>query len=258
VLSVNRLQLEDITVRPILEQEVIRYNALMQAHHYLRSLRPIGETLRYVALWRDQWVALINFSSAALKCAARVQWIGWSYRHQFDRLNLVTNNSWFLILPQWHYPNLASRTLSLCQKRLPADWMAHFHHPLLLLETFVDPTHFQATLYKATNWQLLGMTQGYRRLATAYQTNASPKLIFVYSLQRNARRLLSRPIMSPDYHCGAPNLMLTADQMKTLPGLFNAMPDPCRTQGRRHRPSTILAISTGAILCGRIGYKGIA
>jgi hypothetical protein len=102
------------------------------------------------------------------------------------------------------------------------------------------------------------MTQGYRRLATAYQTNASPKLIFVYPLQRNARRLLSRPIMSPDYLCGAPNLMLTADQMKTLSGLFNAMPDPRRTQGRRHRLSTILAISTGAILCGRIGYKGIA
>jgi hypothetical protein len=58
--------------------------------------------------------------------------------------------------------------------------MAHFHHPLLLLETFLDPTHFQGTLYKATNWSLLGMTQVYRRLATAYQTNASPKLIFVY------------------------------------------------------------------------------
>jgi hypothetical protein len=58
--------------------------------------------------------------------------------------------------------------------------MAHFHRPLLLLETFVDPTHFQGTLYKATNWQLLGMTQGHCRLATAYQTNASLKLIFVY------------------------------------------------------------------------------
>jgi hypothetical protein len=108
--------------------------------------------------------------------------------------------------------------------------MAHFHHPLLLLETFVDPAHFQDTLYKATNWQLLGKTQGYRRLATAYQANASPKLILVYPLQRNARRLLSRPIMNPGYHCGALNLMLTADQMKTLPGLFNGMPDPRRTQ----------------------------
>jgi hypothetical protein len=252
------LQLEDISVRPITKQEVSHYNDLMQAHHYLGASRPIGETLRYVALYQKQWVALISFSSAALKCAARDQWIGWSYRHQFDRLNLVTNNSRFLILPQWHYPNLASRTLSLCQKRLPVDWIEHFHHPLLLLETFVDPAHFQGTLYKAANWQQLGMTQGYSRLAKVYQANSSPKMIFVYALQRNAQRLLSKPVLTPNYQYGVPKLMLTADQMKTLPELFSRIADPRRAQGRRHRLSTILAIATGAILCGRVGYKGIA
>lgn len=230
----------------------------MQTHHYLGASRPIGETLRYIALWQDQWIALISFSSAALKCAVRDQWIGWSYRHQFDRLNLVTNNSRFLILPQWHYPNLASRTLSLCQKRLPDDWIKHFHHPLLLLETFVDPAHFHGTLYKAANWQLLGLTKGYRRVANIYQANSSPKIVLVYALQRNAQRLLSKPILAPNYQCGSPKLMLSADQMKTLPELFQGISDPRRTQGRRHRLPTILAIATGAILCGRIGYKGIA
>lgn len=230
----------------------------MQRHHYLGALRPIGETLRYVAFCRDHWIALISFSAAALKCAARDQWIGWSYRHQFDRLNLVTNNSRFLILPKWHTPNLASKILSLCQKRLPTDWLAYFHHPLLLLETFVDPAHFHGTLYKATNWQPLGLTQGYRRLGSVYQANASPKMIFVYALQRNARQLLSKPVLNPIYQCGSSKLMLSADQMKTLPELFNAITDPRRTQGRRHRLSTILAIATGAILCGRVGYKGIA
>lgn len=252
------MQLEDITVRPITEQEVNHYNDLMQVHHYLGASRPIGETLRYVALYRNQWIALISFSSAALKCAARDQWIGWSYRHQFDRLNLVTNNSRFLILPQWHHPNVASRTLSLCQRRIQHDWIEHFGHPLLLLETFVDPAHFQGTLYKATNWQPLGMTQGYRRIAKVYQANSSPKMIFVYALQRNARRLLSKPVLNPNYQCGVPKLMLTADQMKTLPELFSGIADPRRAQGRRHRLSTILAIATGAILCGRVGYKGIA
>lgn len=230
----------------------------MQSHHYLGSLSPIGETLRYIALWHNQWIALITFSSAALKCAVRDQWIGWHYRHQFDRLNLVTNNSRFLILPDWHYPNIASRVLSLCQKRLPADWLAHFHHPLLLLETFVDPERFQGTLYKAANWQQLGTTQGYRRYARAYQANTSPKRVFVYPLQRNARRLLSQPLINPDYQCGMPRLMLTADQMTTLPELFRAIEDPRRSQGQRHRLSTILAIATAAILCGRVGYKGIA
>ncbi|HID54143.1 MAG TPA: transposase family protein, partial [Anaerolineae bacterium] len=43
-----------------------------------------------------------------------------------------------------------------------------------------------------------------------------------------------------------------------LPELFDDIEDPRRTQGRRHRLSTILGIAAGAVLCGRIGYKGIA
>lgn len=253
------LQLKELHVRPLAAHERSHFHELMQAHHYLGSAHPIGETLYYVAIWQSQWVALLSFSAAALKCAARDEWIGWRYRHKFDRLNLVTNNSRFLILPQWHYPNAATRILSLCQRRLQADWIEHFQHPLLLLETFVDPQRFQGTIYKAANWTLLGHTKGYRRSSpTAYQHNGSPKLVFAYPLQRNALNLLSQSQLDPVYQCGAPNLMLTADQMTTLPALFGAIGDPRRTQGRRHRLATILSIAAGAILCGRIGYKGIA
>ena len=252
------LHLKEIHVRPILRSEIRRYDDLMQAHHYLGALAPIGETLRYIALWQNQRIALITFSSAALKCAARDQWIGWQYRHQFDRSHLLTNNSRFLILPPYHYPNAATRILSLCQKRLRADWLVRFKHPLLLLETFVDPGRFHGTIYKAANWHELGLTQGFSRTAQAYQANGSPKLVFVYSLQRNARRLLSQARLHPDYQFGEPKLMINAEQMRTLPGLFHAIEDPRRAQGRRHRLSTILGIATGAVLCGRVGYKGIA
>lgn len=253
------MQLSEIHVRLVSRQEHERFHELMQTHHYLGSAHPVGEVLYYVAIWRNQWVALLSFSSAALKCAVRDQWIGWRYRHQFDRLNLVTNNSRFLILPSWHYPNAATRILSLCQRRLPADWLEHFHHPLLLLETFVDPQRFQGTLYKAANWVLLGSTKGFRRSsAKGYQPNATPKWVFVYPLQRNALRLLSQSHLNPTYQCGAPKLMLTVDQMSTLPDLLKTIPDPRRAQGRRHRLESILAIAAGAILCGRVGYKSIA
>ena len=52
--------------------------------------------------------------------------------------------------------------------------------------------------------------------------------------------------------------MLTSEQMSTLPELFKSIADPRRAQGLRHRLPTILSIATGAILCGRVGYKGIA
>ena len=133
------LNLLEVLVRPVGASEEQRFQHLMQQHHYLGALPKIGETLWYVASWRDQWVALLSFSAAALKCTARDRWIGWDFRHQFDRLKLLTNNSRFLILPDWHFPNLASRILSLCQKRLAADWQSAFGHLVVLLETFVDP-----------------------------------------------------------------------------------------------------------------------
>ncbi len=83
----------------------------MQKHHYLGALPKISETLWYVATFGDQWVALLSFPAAALKCSARDRWIGWDFRHQYDRLKLLTNNSRFLILPDRHFPNLTSRIL---------------------------------------------------------------------------------------------------------------------------------------------------
>jgi hypothetical protein len=52
--------------------------------------------------------------------------------------------------------------------------------------------------------------------------------------------------------------MLAAEHMFTLPDFFNDIPDPRRTAGRRHRLSVVLAIATGATLCGMRGYKAIA
>jgi len=96
------LNLHALQVRLVRSDEEQRYQALMQAHHYLGSLARIGENLWYVATLLDKWVALLSFSSAALKCAVRDRWIGWNFRRQYARLNLLTNNSRFLILPEWH------------------------------------------------------------------------------------------------------------------------------------------------------------
>ena len=174
------MNLREVLVRAVGRCEEQRYQELMHAYHYLGSPAKISETLWYIALWRDQWVALLSFSAAAWKCAARDRWIGWSSRHHYDRLKLVVNNSRFLILPEWHVPNLGSRILSLCQKRLPDDWLNTFGHPVVLLETFVDPRHFRGTVYKAANWLYVGDTKGFRRTRKGYSAQIhSPKMVFV-------------------------------------------------------------------------------
>ena len=211
----------------------------MQEHHYLGALPKIGESLWYVASWCDQWVALLSFSAAALKCTARDQWIGWDVRHQFDRLKLVTNNSRFLILPDWHFPNLASRILSLCQKRLVADWQSAFGHLVVLLETFVDPRQFRGTIYKAANWLYVGDTKGFRRTRKGYSATAgAPKMVFVKPLRSDAQALLSRPILEPAYRTGGRKIMLSAQQMQSLPEFCRyprPAPRPRPTPSTGHR-----------------------
>jgi hypothetical protein len=231
----------------------------MQAHHYLGALAKISETLWYVATLADQWVGLLSFSAPALKCSARDRWIGWDFRHQYDRLKLLTNNSRFLILPDWHFPNLASRILSLCHKRLPADWQAVFGHPVVLLETFVDPQRFRGTIYKAANWIYVGQSKGFRRTRQGYSATAqSPKMVFVKPLISDAQALLSQPMVQPAYRTGGRKIMLSAQQMQSLPRFFADIPDPRRAQGRRHPLPTVLALCAGATLCGMRGYLAIS
>jgi hypothetical protein len=230
----------------------------MQEHHYLGSLPKIGETIWYVASWRDQWVALLSFSASAWKCGARDRWIGWDFRHQYDRLKLVVNNSRFVILPEGHVPNLGSRILALCEKRVLRDWQEKFGHPIVLLETFVDPSRFTGTVYKAANWTCVGTSKGYRRVTKGYANAQSPKMVFVKPLRSDARSLLCRATLDPLYHTGSSKLMLSADHMYSFPAFFTDIPDPRRRQGRRHRLACVLAIAAAATLCGMRGYKAMA
>lgn len=253
------MDLSQVIVRPVLAPEEARFQQLMAHHHYLGALPKIGHTIWYVATVDAQWVALLCFSAAALKCGARDRWIGWDVRHQFDRLSLITNNSRFLILPHCHHHNLASRVLSLCRRRLQADWQAQFGFPVLMLETFIDPSRFIGTIYHAANWTYVGDTLGYRRIQGGYSsTRQTPKRIFVQPLQRNARALLARPLLNERYRTGAPRMMLSAQHMESLPAFFEQIPDPRRAAGRRHPLRAVLAISAAAILCGARGYKAIS
>jgi len=95
--------------------------------------------------------------------AARDRWIGWTAERQSVRLHLIANNSRFVILTPGRVPNLASRVLGPVLRRLSADSGAAHGYPVLLAETFVDPSRFAGTCYRASNWRSPGTARGFAR-----------------------------------------------------------------------------------------------
>ena len=99
------------------------WNELVQRYHYLGYRVPVGANLRYfVRSLSDQVLACLLWSSPAWKMAARDSWIGWTEVERVRNLQLVVNNSRFLILPWVRVRHLASTILSLSARQLPADW----------------------------------------------------------------------------------------------------------------------------------------
>jgi hypothetical protein len=203
---------------------------LLKKHHYLGSLKPVGQRMFYAAVDdRGHWLAVLVFSAAAKHLKHRDRWIGWTRAQCDRRLSLVVNNSRFLILPQAHCPNLGSRVLRLTLDRLSADWQARYEHPVLVVETFVDPEQFNGTVYTAQGWQELGLTDGCgRHRRDYYVQHDKPKRLFVRELAKNARRSLQAEHLKPalvsvEKKAGArcylkcPKIQALAEHFKGLP-----------------------------------------
>ena len=196
-----------------------------------------------MASWGEAWVALVSFSACALKCAARDGWFGWDLRQRYRRLKRVVNNSRFLILPEWHAPNLGWRVLALCQRRVGRDGEASFGHGVVLLEALVDPERFRGTVYRAANWVYVGNTRGFRRTHLGYSAPPqSPKMVLLKPLRGDARGLLSSATLPPPYRLGESKTMLTAAPRQSLPcSLPNSRSSsrsgqaPSLTHGAGHR-----------------------
>jgi hypothetical protein len=180
--------------------QLARFNKLLDEHHYLGSLKPFGERLYYVVSdAQGRWLALLVFSSAAKHLKLREKWIGWTSPQRDRRLSLVVNNCRFLLIPGKCPPNYGSRILRLVLDRLSQDWQSRYGHPVLVVETFVDPDQFCGTVYTANGWEELGETDGWgRHRRDYYVKHDKPKRLFVRELCPNARRSLQAEHLKPD------------------------------------------------------------
>ncbi len=246
----------DVVVRPILAGEVARFNAELDAHHWLGH-RLTGQVLRYVAEADGRWVAVLGFGSAALSCAARDRFLGWSREQQYARLIHVANNQRFCVLPDGRVPNLASAVLARALRRVSSDYLAVYGHRVVAVETFTDPARHTGACYAAANFHPVGSTLGYGRTAGRYIHHGNPKRVWMYLLHRHAPAILSaafdHPLLTREEHHMIDLNVLPVSGVGGLRAALEPLADPRAKRGVRHTIAATLTMVAAAGLsgCGR-------
>ena len=163
---------------------------LLSRYHYLGYSRPVGEHLKYLVWTGTRPVACVGWNSAPRQLELRDRYVGApkeAYRHN---LHLIAYNTRFLVLPWVQVPHLASHLLGRIARRISADWQDLYHHPLCLLEGFVDTERFSGTCYRAANWTCVGRSQGRGTKSKRGEPPCSVKELWVCPLGQDFRQQL--------------------------------------------------------------------
>ena len=228
-------------------------NAALEREHYLGAVTPNNREVVQLALRGHQVLAILVWTRAARKLAAREAWIGWDARTRTRRLPLLVQNNRFLILSKVQQTNLASRVLGLAVAALPEHWQQRTGVCPLLAETFVDPERYAGTCYQAAGWEEVGGTAGFARHGDDYYVaHGAAKRLWLRPLSAPARSRLRDPLkpLSGEQARAFGELPVPRRCAESLAKALRAVPDPRRAAGRRF---PLPAMLTGAVLglaCG--------
>jgi hypothetical protein len=253
----TKIDSSDLEVRVATAQEIPWFDQQLGEHHYLGAGRPVGDYLRQVVSWQGKPVALLVWGPACYALKDRDLWIGWSACQRIERLKLIVQNRRFLLLtPKGVARNLASQVLGATLRVLRQHWQECFGYRPLLAETFTDLEAYAGTCYKASNWEPVGLSAGYRRhRADFYVPNERPKRLWLRPLVPNAREQLRAVQVPEECRTGlvaspSGQLPIKEQEVESLRQVFVKAPDP-RASNTRYRTGAVLTIIALALLAGR-------
>jgi predicted transposase YbfD/YdcC len=243
-----------LSVSPLGVGDQARFDAELDEHHWLGH-RMVGETMRYVATdQHGEWIALVGFASPALSCKPRDLFIGWSPEVQFRRLRYVASNQRLCILPAGRRQNAASAVMSRTLRRLSTDWVKSWDHPVLLVETFVDPSRHLGTCYGASSFLRVGETAGFGRRSGRYVEHGQIKHVYVRALQRKSIEALAgtfdHPMLANDPRSQMAKIDFNTADLSSLIERIETITDPRDPRGIRHSFASTLVLIACATLAG--------
>ena len=168
------------------------FNSLMEQYHYLTYEQPVGEHLKFLVWVQGRPIACLAWSSAPRHLGSRDRYIGWSAEARRCNIRFLAYNTRYLILPWVTVPHLASHILGKITRQLSGEWERMYRHPVYFAETFIDPTRFRGTCYRAANWRFLGLTTGRGKNDQTNKPNRPIKEILGLPLTPRFRELLSQ------------------------------------------------------------------
>ena len=273
LLNKPALVTEHLTLRTATEEaEITILRQALNDGHYLKAGRPAGHVLWQGVYRTDseagypELVAVLCWGGAAKRLKERDKHIGWDAVTCANRLKLVVQLRRFLVIDSARRPNLASQCLALSLRTLGGEFEARHGFAPLLAESFHDPEEHTGTLYKATNWQALGFTKGFKRhRRDFYQDLGKPKQLWIRPLKKNALALLARPGLLPPAHQAAiaegdtagARSALTCPELRTLRHALSTLTDTRNPKAIRHPFSAMLTLIVYGLICGAGDVKAI-
>ncbi len=170
------------------EEQMRIWNEMMINDHPRGAGLLVGRQIRYLVQSDHGWLGGFAFSAAALYLQDRDKWIGWDHEQRRANLDQVVNMNRFLIRTTVTCRNLASHLLGMVIRKLPTDFESRYGYRPLLLESFVDTSHFPGTCYQAANWLRIGKTKGRGRQDRLNEKAETIKDIYIYPLAKDFRQ----------------------------------------------------------------------
>jgi hypothetical protein len=125
--------------------------------HYPQSKGIVGRQLNYLIYSYGKPIGIIGFASPPLNYKKFNEYFSFEKTESSENAKKFLNNNVFRIIHT--EKNIGTQILKIARKIVYIDYLNEYDDYLLGLITFIEPPR-TGSIYKADNWEYLGMTEG--------------------------------------------------------------------------------------------------
>lgn len=143
--------------------------------HYVPNKGCIGRQLHYNIMEGSACIGIISGASAIWSSEHRDKFFKVTKENRKERINKIIDNVVFRL--EYNEPNLGTRILSMWRKQVKHDWEERYNDNVIGFETFIFGEGRFGSMYKADNWNYVGMTKGNTKLHRHGAYNGTERVV---------------------------------------------------------------------------------